>query len=401
MIEMLTAIVFIFAFEALLVGLSSHPKTARWFSILPAIFWMYFLPALFAYFNWLHVPPELSAFSSRWLMPLALIVLIAPTDLKRLFAMGKTSFLTLIVVYGTMMIAGFISFLLFKAWLASDAWKAFAALAATWTGGTVNMLAVKEIVGLSESQFSVMVITDAFLSYGWMAFLMVAFHWRAGLDSWTGGKVVVSDVKIEELKSPRFSKKDVLWFSLAILLTTLALNVGIRLPASETFPSKAWVLLVASALAILAAANGWHRITCSQFSKNSGMWLLYFVLMTMRAQADVFPSSHDLIVIGAGFVWLIIHGVLMVGYAKLFRVRMSVIAIASQAAVGGVVSAPVVAALYDPSLVSVAVLMGIFGNLIGTYLGLLLGHLVRLFLPLALLTPADPGSRSRICGGQD
>lgn len=378
MSETLFAILFIVTFELLLVGLSSHPKTARWFSILPAIFWMYFLPALFAYLNWLHVPPALSAFSSRWLMPLALIVLIAPTDLKRLFTMGKTSFLTLIVVYGTMLLAGVFAFLIFKTWLASDAWKAFAALAATWTGGTVNMLAVKEIVGLTESQFSVMVITDAFLSYGWMAFLMLAFHWQKSFDVWADGKEMSFSAKVDQVKAPRFSKMDGLWFALAILLTVLAIQVGMHLPASDAFPTKAWSLLAASLLAIIAAASGWHRLTQSQFSKNSGMWILYFVLMTMRAQADVLPSAHDLVVIVAGFVWLVMHGLLMIAYAKIFHVRLSVIAIASQAAVGGVVSAPVVAALYDPTLVSVAVLMGIFGNLVGTYLGLLLGQLVRL-----------------------
>ena len=58
----------------------------------------------------------------------------------------------------------------------------------------------------------------------------------------------------------------------------------------------------------------------SRFSQAAGPWLLYFVLMAMRAQADFLPSGKDFIMVLAGLVWLLIHGSLMVGYAKIFQV---------------------------------------------------------------------------------
>ncbi len=240
------------------------------------------------------------------------------------------------------------------------------------------MLAVKEIVGLSESQFSVMVITDAFLSYGWMVLLILIYRWQHHFNRWTGSVAHTAQHEDTHEKSSFFIKRDWVWIFLSIILVWIAHSIGSRMPAHESFPAKAWILLAASLLAVASAVAGWHKLVQSRFADHSGSWLLYFVLMTMRAQADFIPKSQDLIIIAAGVVWLLMHGGIMAGYAKLFRVRLSVLAIASQSAVGGVVSAPVLAALYDKSLVSVAVLMGIFGNLVGTYLGLLLGQMVRM-----------------------
>ncbi len=372
------AILFILALEILLLGLSSHSKTSKWFSIVPAIFWMYFLPGVFSKFGFLKTPEPLSLFSSHWLLPLALILMIAPADVKRLLQMGRMSFVTLWMVYITMIIAGVLAFVVFRKFLYSRSGEAFAALAATWTGGTVNMLAVKEIVNLSDSHFSALVITDAFLSYGWMAILMMVFRWANRFDTWTESQATERVEENGELHSAWFGYRDYFWIVGAIFLVWISRSLAVLMPVSPQFPLKVWTLLFASVFGVMAASAGWHKMLQSRFSQMAGPWLLYFVLMAIRAQADFLPDGKDFVIIAAGFVWLFFHGLMMVLYAKTFRVRLGVIAIASQSAVGGVISAPVVAALYDPTLVSVAVLMGIFGNLVGTYLGLLLGQIVRL-----------------------
>ncbi|HUU47114.1 MAG TPA: DUF819 family protein [Acidobacteriota bacterium] len=50
----------------------------------------------------------------------------------------------------------------------------------------------------------------------------------------------------------------------------------------------------------------------------------------------------------------------------------------SQANIGGVVSAPIVAAVYQPSLAPVGLLLGVFGNIIGLYAGLLCATLLQM-----------------------
>jgi uncharacterized membrane protein len=53
------------------------------------------------------------------------------------------------------------------------------------------------------------------------------------------------------------------------------------------------------------------------------------------------------------------------------------LAVGSQANVGGVASAPVVASVFHPALASVGVLLGVLGYVVGTYAGLLAAFLLR------------------------
>ncbi|MBF0521914.1 MAG: DUF819 family protein, partial [Candidatus Omnitrophica bacterium] len=46
--------------------------------------------------------------------------------------------------------------------------------------------------------------------------------------------------------------------------------------------------------------------------------------------------------------------------------------------IGGTASAPVVAAVYQPALTSVGLLMAILGNILGTYTGIITGYVCKL-----------------------
>ena len=64
------------------------------------------------------------------------------------------------------------------------------------------------------------------------------------------------------------------------------------------------------------------------------------------------------------------HAVFVLIVARITRISLGLAATASQAAIGGPVFAPIVGAAYEPLLVPVGLLLGIRGNVIGTYLGL-------------------------------
>ena len=60
----------------------------------------------------------------------------------------------------------------------------------------------------------------------------------------------------------------------------------------------------------------------------------------------------------------------MVIMAKAFKLDLYTCGIASIANVGGVASAPIIAATYDKNLVSISVLMSLLGDLSGTFIAL-------------------------------
>jgi len=82
--------------------------------------------------------------------------------------------------------------------------------------------------------------------------------------------------------------------------------------------------------------------------------------------------------IAAAYVWILIHGLFILFGAKLFRVDVHTLAIASAANIGGAASAPIVAAHHRQSLVPASILMALIGYAIGNYLAILTGQLAHL-----------------------
>jgi uncharacterized membrane protein len=98
-----------------------------------------------------------------------------------------------------------------------------------------------------------------------------------------------------------------------------------------------------------------------------GYILLYFVLTSIGARASLAGIFSAPILIVAGFVWILIHAIFLLIASRLTRTPLCLVAAASQANIGGPASAPVVAAIYEPALAPVGLLLGVFGNVIGPY----------------------------------
>ena len=79
----------------------------------------------------------------------------------------------------------------------------------------------------------------------------------------------------------------------------------------------------------------------------------------------------------SGFMVLALHGLMMIMAARLFRFDLALCGIASLANVGGVASAPLLAAAYSPVLAPLGVLLAMLGYLLGTGGGLLLASVFR------------------------
>jgi uncharacterized membrane protein len=77
-------------------------------------------------------------------------------------------------------------------------------------------------------------------------------------------------------------------------------------------------------------------------------------------------------------IWIAIHALCLWIVARWLRAPFFFIAVGSQAAIGGVASAPVVASAFQPSLAPVGVLLAVFGYAIGTYCALACAYLMQL-----------------------
>jgi len=104
--------------------------------------------------------------------------------------------------------------------------------------------------------------------------------------------------------------------------------------------------------------------------------MLYVLIALIGSKAIIESFAGLGVYVLAGFSILMMHALLMVIGAKIFKLDLFSIAVASLSNIGGVASAPILAATYNKSLVSVGVLMAIMGYLIGTFGGLLVGNIL-------------------------
>ena len=108
------------------------------------------------------------------------------------------------------------------------------------------------------------------------------------------------------------------------------------------------------------------------------MALVYLFVARMGARADLSNLSGAVFwfLLGA-YIWIFIHGAVLLAAARLFRVDVHTAAIASAANIGGAASAPIVAAYHKPSLVSVSILMALLGYAVGNFAAFGAGYLCR------------------------
>jgi uncharacterized membrane protein len=79
-----------------------------------------------------------------------------------------------------------------------------------------------------------------------------------------------------------------------------------------------------------------------------------------------------------GFIWMVIHALLLIGVAKWIKAPFFFMAVGSQANVGGAASAPIVASAFYPSLAPVGVLLAVLGYAVGTYGAWLCGIIMQI-----------------------
>jgi uncharacterized membrane protein len=371
------------AIEAAVLLFSGHPKTKRFFHFPPAMFWIYFLPMVFSSAN---VIPHQSVLYSRvgtYVLPASLILLLIAADLKAILKLGKPALgMMLVGSLGVILGAPAVLFI-FRSQLPAEMWSGFAALSASWTGGSANMIAVKEALGTPDAVFLPMVVVDTLVAYSWMGILILLAGVQVAYDKWNrSDRVIIEELHQKIAAEPATVSKVLrLEFMVLVLLTGIAgaliASGGAKVLSTMTHvPQNTGLILIASTLGITLSFTPVKKLEAHGASK-IGYVLLYFVLTSIGARASLGAIISAPLLVVAGFVWVLIHALFLVVAGRLTRTPLCLLAAASQANIGGPASAPVVAAIYEPALAPVGLLLGVFGNVIGTYCGLLCAPLCK------------------------
>jgi len=373
--------------EAAALYISSRPRFKRYFNFLPPVFWIYFIPMLLASSGIIDASSPIYQKISISVLPASLILLLLSSDIKGIMRLGRPALMMMISGSIGIMIGMPLVFSIFKHWVGPQMWSGFGALSASWIGGSANMIAVKEAIGTPDAVFMPMVIVDTVVPYVWMGILVALVGLGPLFDKWnkadrsivedlgvrvSGNKTEASFTRAATRAAPTMvAFKMVCMAIFAFIFGWIAQVIAGRLPEIKNMISTyAWTIIVVTLLGGLLSFTKARHFEKHGASK-AGYFLLYFVLTSIGARANIAHIDQAALLILAGFLVVIFHAFIMLLVARIIRAPLFLVATASQANVGGVASAPVVAAVYEPHLASVGLLLAVFGNIVGTYLGII------------------------------
>jgi len=344
----------------------------RLFHYLPPIVFVYALPVIFS--NTGLIPTRCLLFDllGDVLLPMFLLLMLLDVDvLSAVRIMGKGIFVMLFGTAGVILGAP-IAYWLVKNRLGPDAWKAFGALAGSWIGGTANMTAVAKGIGASDAECGLAIIADNLVYLIWIPVLIGSknfsrwFHRFARVDEQRIAALERASGDLLQDKGPFDVRHFLYLLFLGLFFPWLATQLAGRMPRAEPIlTGQSWKILWVTTFGILLSLTSAKRIPGSH---QVAVAMVYLYVAKMGASADLreLADKAAWFILGA-YVWIAVHGVLCLIGARLFRVDVHSTAIASAANIGGIASAPIVAACHNEKLVPVSVLMALIGYAIGNY----------------------------------
>jgi uncharacterized membrane protein len=352
------------------------------FSVLPPIVLTYLLVTVLAVAGvWSPTPEVQSAqrLLTAQLLPALLFLLMVTCDLRAILAVGPRVLAVFASAMASILIAIVLAFLLFRHVLPVDGWKMLAALSATWTGGSANLVAVKQVIGLADSSLPPVLLADALCYSIWVLVLFSTGAFAPRFNQWTRAKPRPYPQLSNRAATPSAEPGGILlWLGVALLVGVGAARFAMMLPVSTMLTATSWTVLLATIAGLVIAQTPLARIGGPAPLASA---LLAVLVAVLASQSNFHGIAAAPLFILCGVCVMAIHIALLALLAKVFRFDLYLCGISSLAQVGGVASAPVLAATYTPILVPVAVLLAMLGLILGTAIGLFMARVLSALAP--------------------
>lgn len=370
---------------AALFYLAENTPLKAFFQKVPVLVFAYIVPSLFVAAGIIPSDAPLYPHIMGFVLPASLLLLTLSIDLKGIYNLGPKALLLFFSATAGIIIGGPIALLIFQSHLPDDIWQGFAALAGSWTGGGVNFVAVGMAVGATESMLGMMVIVDVVVAYTWTGLLMFFASRYKKIDaSNNADNTMVEDLrhKVEKFQkdTARVSTTSdfMVLIGVAFGAAWLARQVGAWMPEiGGIFDSFAWMIVLVTGFGVILSFTPFRKYEGAGASK-LGTLMLYMLIGVIGVKADFTLIAEYPMLIAAGATWLLIHIIIIYLVMRFTKAPLFFMAVGSQANVGGVASAPIVASAFHPALATVGVLLGVAGYVVGTYAGLLTAYFLRL-----------------------
>lgn len=330
----------------------------------------------------------------KWLVPLAIPLLLARANLREILRSGRGPLIAVHLAAVGSLLGTALAFFALRPWIAPpDLEHASGLMAASYIGGGVNFFAVKSTYAVDESVSGPLLVADNFVMAGaFVAFLGLAgSRWMrarfshphiAGAESKEAGAADGSSHAPAEGAGLFDLAKA---FAFAFTVLALAFGAESSLKAAFGDVSQAglgWRIFTALAanrfiwltgLSLALATVLARPLSRIRGMDESGAWMLMLFLFVIGLPADLWRVVRDAPLF---FVFCAIIAAANIGFTlvagKFFRIHLEELLLAMNATLGGPPTAAAMAAGAGwPKLVLPGLLIGLWGYVIGTPLGIL------------------------------
>lgn len=321
-------------------------------------------------------------FIFEYFVPLAIPLLLFNVQIKKIIKQATGLLIPFLIGCVSVVVGALVAYALID--LGDDGYKVAGTFVGTYTGGSVNFIAVATALDFTNSKLfpSVITVDNVYTNVYFMLLLLLpSIPW-----------VSKRFVKYEETKDIESSITDIEKSSGAGVMEKLATSLLIASAItgfsqiispwlSILFKTEAdlTILLITAIIMVLANLFPNFFEARAKFAFDIGMFFMYLFLAVIGVSCDIgelFVSLPKVLLFAS--VVLVIHLLLSLTFGKLLGISLKQILVASCAcAAGPPVAAPMAASFGMKKAVSPAILVGVLGYAIGTFLGTGVGFLLK------------------------
>lgn len=276
-------------------------------------------------------------------------------------------------------LGAFLGALAFAPALGEHTWRLAGVFTGTYTGGSLNFVAVGKGVGLPQEIWAGATAADALTGGLWMAATLVLPLWLARFFPPVPRELTELSAAPQggtEAHHPFFAPARLSAMDLAVLAAVgLALITAADLTAKmiPQVPAILWL----TTFALIVGHTRWFHRAEGALQLGTMVLHLFFVVIGIWARVSEIVSVGAVVFLFTATV-VGVQGLVVYGGGRLLGLDIGRLSVASQASVGGPSTALAVAVAREwPGLVLPGIIMGLVGYAVGTYLGFGVAYLVR------------------------
>lgn len=320
-------------------------------------------------------------------VPLSISIILLGVDVKSLLKLSKEPLLAMTISVISVAVLAFLSGLIFASKI-DEGWKIAGMFVGTYTGGSPNLTAIATALETSREGIAAansadyVVGTPVVILYMSLPAILKSSKWfnKVWPYSFSEEELSKDNGEGEFLGSKEWSIREI-----ATLIAIAMVVVGISTFLSQYFPDSfkgsAKIILITTISLILSRVPFVQKL---RGNTDLGLFfsLAFLTVLGLTINLKGFLSSTLYITM---FCFFIIMGCMILQWtiSRLLKIKYQYVLLATVASVwDGPTSALVAGGAKWKSLMSVALIMGVFGGICGNYLGITAAFLIKSVLNL-------------------